>query len=68
MKMLVAIASIDTIARPLAMDGKPIGTLHLGGGQNFHANFPLQAPYPEAFPSLCAVTARIRGGAPGVGP
>ena len=33
-------------------NGKPIGTLHLGGSQNFHAKFPMQAPYPEAVPGM----------------
>ena len=31
-------------------DGQPVGTLHLSGGQNFHAKSLVQAPYPEAFP------------------
>ena len=37
-------------ARGARGDGEPIGTLHLGGGQNFHAKSLVQAPYPEAFP------------------
>jgi len=30
-------------------NAQPIGTLHLSGIKNFHADFPIPAPYPEAF-------------------
>ena len=29
-------------------NGQPIGALHFSGGQNFHAKFLIQAPFPEA--------------------
>jgi hypothetical protein len=29
-------------------NGQPIGTLHLGGREYFHAEFPIYAPHPEA--------------------
>jgi hypothetical protein len=33
-------------------NGQPIGTLHLSSLKNFHAEFPIPAPYPEAF-TIC---------------
>ena len=37
-------------------DGQSVGTLHLSGGQNFHAESSIQSPFPEAyFASSCGL-------------
>ena len=36
-------------ARRAAGDCQPVGVLHLGGRENFHAQFRPKAPHPEAF-------------------
>ncbi|GCC44380.1 hypothetical protein chiPu_0028541 [Chiloscyllium punctatum] len=37
-------------ARRAGCDGQPIGTLHLGGGQNVHAESSIASPFREAIP------------------
>ena len=36
-------------ARRAAGDRQPVGVLHFGGRENFHAQFSPKAPHPEAF-------------------